>query len=70
MVTEEVSESVMWSAHSTLPIHLPPHAITDTTPDVSHRDQLVVVARHVSPGSGEPIERLVDFSDINKKNGR
>ena len=58
MVTEEVSESVMWSA------------ITDTTPDVSHVDQLVVVARYVSPGSGEPTERFVDISDINKKNGR
>ena len=43
--------------------------IADATPDVSHRDQLVVVARYVGPDSGEPTERLVDISDINDKTG-
>ena len=54
MATEEVNESLMWSVFA------------DTTPDVSHRDQLVVVARYVGPGSGEPTECLVD---INGKTG-
>ena len=56
-VTEEVNESVMW------------RVIADTIPDVSHRDQLIVVARYVGPDSGEPTERLVGISGINDKTG-
>ena len=56
MVTE-VNESVMWSV------------IDDTTPDVLHRDHLVVVARYVGPDSGEPTKHLFNISDINDKTG-
>ena len=51
MVTEEVSESVTWSI------------IADTTPDVSHRDQLVVVARYV--GQAQGIIASVDRKSLN-----
>jgi hypothetical protein len=56
-ITKEINESTMWSV------------IADTTPDVSHTDQLAVVARYVCSDSGIPIERLVDIKDINDKTG-
>ena len=54
-VTGEVNESAMWSV------------IADTTPDVSHTDQLAVVVRYVSSDSNFPTERLVDIKNINDK---
>ena len=42
--------------------------IADTTPDVSHVDQLSVVARYMDP-HGILRERLVDMTDIDKKTG-
>ncbi|CAB3989752.1 zinc finger MYM-type 1-like [Paramuricea clavata] len=56
-VTEEINRSAMWSV------------IADTTPNVSHTDQMAVVARYVCPDSGLPTERLVDIKDINDKTG-
>ena len=42
--------------------------IADTTPDVSHVDQLSVVARYVDKEGG-PQERLVDIKEIHDKTG-
>ncbi len=54
---KEINKSTMWSV------------IADTTPDVSHTDQLAVVAQYVCSDSGIPIECLVDIKDINDKTG-
>lgn len=56
-VTEAVNKSEIWSV------------IADTTPDVSHRDQLAVVARYVDLDSNLPVERLVDIKDVKDKTG-
>ena len=56
-VTEEINRSAMWSV------------IADMTPDVSHTDQMAVVAGYVCPDSGLTTERLVDIKDINDKTG-
>ena len=42
--------------------------IADTTPDVSHVDQLSVVARYVDV-EGNPQERLVDIKELHDKTG-
>ena len=55
-VTAEINQAGMFSV------------IADTTPDVSHIDQLSVVARYVN-AEGNPQERLVDIKVIHDKTG-
>ncbi len=55
-VTAEINQAGMFSV------------IADTTPDVSHVDQLSVVARYVN-AEGNPQERLVDIKVIDDKTG-
>ncbi len=55
-VTAEINQAGMFSI------------IADTTPDVSHVDQLSVVARYVN-AEGNPQERLVDIKVIHDKTG-
>ena len=55
-VTAEINQAGMFSV------------IADTTPDVSHVDQLSVVARYVN-AEGNPQERLVDIKVIHDKTG-
>ena len=59
-VTNKVKREIIESEISTV--------IADTTPDVSHVDQLSVVARYMDP-HGNLQERLVDMTDIDKKTG-
>ena len=59
-VTNKVKREIIESEISTV--------IADTTPDVSHLDQLSVVARYMDP-HGNLQERLVDMTDIDKKTG-
>ena len=55
-VTAEINQAGMFSL------------MADTTPDVSHVDQLSVVARYVN-AEGNPQERLVDIKVIHDKTG-
>ena len=55
-VTDQIGQAEMFSV------------ITDRTPDVSHVDQLSVVARYVNE-AGNPQERLVDIEEIHDKTG-
>ena len=55
-IVSQVNEATMFSV------------IADTTPDVSHVDQLSVVARYVDK-DGLPQERLVDIRELHDKTG-
>lgn len=41
----------------------------DSTPDLSHIDQLAVIIRYVSPDNGLPIERFLTYLDIKSHTG-
>lgn len=42
----------------------------DSTPDLSHVDQLAVIVRYVSPDDGFPIERFLTFLQLNDHSGK
>ena len=41
----------------------------DSTPDVSHKDQLCVILRYIDQTSNEPIERFVNYIHIDNHTG-
>jgi hypothetical protein len=41
----------------------------DSTPDNSHVDQLTVIVRYVSPSSGQPVERFLNFIKMESHTG-
>jgi hypothetical protein len=41
----------------------------DSTPDLSHVDQLTVIVRYVSPDDGLPVERFVTFLELKNHSG-
>jgi hypothetical protein len=64
LLAEEVSNRVIAQIHHAKMFSV----IADTTPDVSHVDQLSVVARYVDK-DGNPQERLIDIKEIHDKTG-
>ena len=64
LLAEDVSNRVVAQIHNAKMFSV----IADTTPDVSHVDQLSVVARYVDK-DGNPQERLVDIKEIHDKTG-
>uniref|UniRef100_G3TY18 TTF-type domain-containing protein n=1 Tax=Loxodonta africana TaxID=9785 RepID=G3TY18_LOXAF len=41
----------------------------DSTPDLSHTDQLSIVLRYVSPTDGRPVERFITFTSLKSHTG-
>ena len=41
----------------------------DSTPDLSHVDQLTVIVRYVSPDDGLPVERFLTFLELENHTG-
>ena len=41
----------------------------DSTPDISHVDQLSIIIRYVSPTDGKPVERFLTFLDMQSHTG-
>ena len=64
LLAEDVSNRVIAQIHHAKMFSV----IADTTPDVSHVDQLSVVARYVDK-DGNPQERLNDIKEIHDKTG-
>ena len=56
-VLQSISDDVLKSKYYGLSV--------DSTPDVSHKDQLCVILRYIDQTSNEPIERFVNYIHIN-----
>ena len=41
----------------------------DSTPDISHADQLSIILRYVSPTDGKPVERFIAFLNLESHTG-
>ena len=60
-VLQSISDDVLKSKYYGLSV--------DSTPDVSHKDQLCVILRYIDQTSNEPIERFVNYIHIDNHTG-
>ena len=61
LLSERVRSAIVHAKHLSLSV--------DSTPDISHADQLSIILRYVSPTDGKPVERFIAFLNLESHTG-